>query len=318
MKNSKEMADSVFKIRDFYLEKQRKRKRKLIKVAYIGSSVCIFGLTFMSIYFIVPNRQQILTITVPDVLENTSLSDMSENEIKDTNKVNEMIPTNSTSPEVEMQKSSDEFVETRNHFATENSQIEAEVSQATENEPIQEEIIPSSDNNIEETISPTLDRKEIIPPADSNIKEMISPTLDREEIISPADSNIKETISSAFDVQETLSPSDKSDGFTEENAENIIFDPNEFDIWTLEDIYCSFPQISFEKQYYCLNITITEDMLELAIADITVTGINLNTGDSISADVIVYSFIDSAENDEIAIWFKDRNDYIVYRAEEIE
>lgn len=261
MKNSKEMADSVFKIRDAYLEKQRKRMRRLKKAAYIGSSVCMFALILIGINFTVPGKQQIPTLTVPD---STSYSDASEIETEDTNKVKVTLPTDSISHEVETQKVSDELIETEEHSATEKFQTETNVSQAIESEPTQE------DN------AAPLNPEEIIPPPD------------------------------------------ESNGDTGEVEEDSLYDPNGFDKWTLDDIYRSFPIISFEKQYRCQNITITEDMLELAIANITVTGNNPNASDNISADVVVYSFIDSAENEEIAIWFKGRNDYIVYRAEEIE
>lgn len=261
MKNSKEMADSVFKIRDAYLEKQRKRIRMLKKAAYIGSSVCMFGLILIGINFTVPSKQQIPTLTVPD---STSHSDASESETGDTNKVKVTMPTDSISYEGETQKDSNELIETENHSATENFQTETDVSQAIESEPTQEENSPP------------------------------------------------------FNPEETIPPPDESNGDTGEVEEDFLPDPNGFDKWTLDDIFRSFPIISFEKQYRCQNITITEDMLELAIADITVTGSDPNASDNISADVVVYSFIDSAENDEIAIWFNGRNDYIVYRAEEIE
>lgn len=273
MKNSKEMADSVFKIRDEYLEKQRKRKRKLKKAAYIGSSVCMFGLILVGIHFTVPNKHQIPTITVP---ESTNHSDVSEIETEDTHKVDETLQADSTSNELETQDNSGELIETENHSETKNSQTQIEALQAIESEPAQEENVPPSDSNIGETVPP--------PP----------------------------------DQEETIQPPDKSNPDTDGVEESIVSYPDSFDMWTLNDIYNSFPEISFEKQYRCLNIAITEDMLELAIADITVTGSNCHTAENISTDVVVYSFVDSAEHDEIAIWFKGRNDYIVYRAEEME
>lgn len=261
MKNSKEMADSVFKIRDAYLEKQRKRMRGLKKTAYISSSVCMFALILIGINFTVPGKQQVTTLTVPD---STSHYDASESETEDTNKVKVTLPTDSISHEAETQKGSDELIETEEHSTSENFQTETDVSQAIESEPT------------EEGNASPLNPEEIIPTPD------------------------------------------ESNGDTGEVEEDSLYDPNGFDKWTLDDIYRSFPIISFEKQYRCQNITITEDMLELAIANITVTGSNPNAGDNIFTDVEVYSIIDSAENEEIAIWFTGRNDYIVYRVEEIE
>lgn len=229
MKNSKEMADSVFMIRDAYLEKQRIRKVKLKKAAYIGSSVCMFVLVLAGIHFIISDRQQISDITVSDVSESTSFSGESESETSDT--------------------------------------------------PTQEELVTSSDvvdgGSIEEIIFPSFDEEENIPPHDDS------------------DDSIKQA---------------------KDESESIIADPNGFDTWSLEDIFHSFPEISFEKKYYCADIAIGEGMLESAIADITITGYDIDTGNSISADAVVYSFIDSAEN-EIAVCLKGRSDYIIYRAE---
>lgn len=226
MKNSKEMADSVFMIRDAFLEKQRIRKVKLKKAAYIGSSVCMLALVLAGIQFIIYDRQQVSDITVTDVFESTSFSGGSESETSDT--------------------------------------------------PTQEEIVTSSDvvdgGSIEEIIFPSFDEEENIPPHDDSIEQ------------------------------------------AEDESESIIAEPNGIDTWSLEDIFHSFPEISFEKKYRCADIAIGEGMLGSAIADITITGYDIDTGNSISADAVVYSFIDSAEN-EIAVCLKGRSDYIIYRAE---
>ena len=224
MKNSKEMADSVFMIRDAFLEKQRIRKVKLKKAAYIGSSVCMFGLILVGIHFIISDRQQVSDITVTDVSESTSFSDVSESETNDTH--------------------------------------------------TQKEIVTSSDvvdgGSIEEIIFPSFDEEENIPPHDDS---------------------------------------------EQAEDESIITEPNGIDTWSLDDVCRSFPEISFEKKYRCADIAIGEEMLESSIADIIITGNDIDTGNSISADVAVYSLIGSDENDEIAVWFKGRSDYIIYRAE---
>lgn len=258
MKNSKEMADSVFMIRDAFLEKQRIRKVKLKKAAYIGSSVCMFGLVLAGIQFIISDRQQISDITVTDVSESTSFSGEPESGTNETHKDNEMMPADSTSQEPEIEKIPDKLIE-------------------TERGQRQEEIVTSSDvidgGSIEEIIFPSFDEEENIPPHDDSIDE------------------------------------------AEDESESITADPDGFDAWSLDDIFRSFPEISFEKKYHCADIAIGEEMLESTIADITITGNDLNTGNSIFADAVIYSFTDSAENDEIAVWFKGRSDYIIYRAE---
>ena len=223
MKNSKEMADSVFRIRDTYLEKQRIRKIKLKKAAYVGSSVCMLGLLLAGIHFMLPATQQLPDITASDPYENRISSDVSESETNDTHKDNEMIPADS----------------------------------------------------IEEIIFPPFEQEENIPTQDG------------------ADDSIEQA---------------------EDESEGIVTVQNGFDAWSLDDICRSFPEISFEKKYHCADIAVGEEMLGSAIADITITGNDIDTGNNIFADAVIYSFTGSAENDEIAVWFKGRNDYIVYRA----
>lgn len=58
MKNSKEMADSVFAIRDAYTEKRNKRKKIIKKTAFAGSTVCMFVLIFAGIKQSMPEKPQ--------------------------------------------------------------------------------------------------------------------------------------------------------------------------------------------------------------------------------------------------------------------
>ncbi len=58
MKNSKEMADSVFAIRDAYTKKRNKRKKIIKKTAFAGSTVCMFVLIFAGIKQSMPEKPQ--------------------------------------------------------------------------------------------------------------------------------------------------------------------------------------------------------------------------------------------------------------------
>ena len=57
MKNSKEMADAVFRIRDACLERQAKRKRLVRRIAAAGSAVCMLGLVLVGIRYVHPAQQ---------------------------------------------------------------------------------------------------------------------------------------------------------------------------------------------------------------------------------------------------------------------
>lgn len=56
MKNSKEMADAVFRIRDAYAEKKNKRKLIIKRTALVCSTACMFGLIFGAIKLTAPEK----------------------------------------------------------------------------------------------------------------------------------------------------------------------------------------------------------------------------------------------------------------------
>ena len=56
MKSSKEMADSVFRIRDAYIEKRNKRRLYIKRTAFVTSTACMFVLVFVGIKLTMPER----------------------------------------------------------------------------------------------------------------------------------------------------------------------------------------------------------------------------------------------------------------------
>ena len=56
MKSSKEMADSVFQIRDAYIEKRNKRRLYIKRTAFVTSTACMFVLVFVGIKLTMPER----------------------------------------------------------------------------------------------------------------------------------------------------------------------------------------------------------------------------------------------------------------------
>lgn len=63
MKSSKEMADSVFRIRDAYIEKRNKRRLYIKRTAFVASTACMFVLVFVGIKLTMPERPP----QVPDI-----------------------------------------------------------------------------------------------------------------------------------------------------------------------------------------------------------------------------------------------------------
>ena len=73
MKNSKEMADAVFRIRDACLEQQRRRKRIAGRIAAAGSAVCMLALVFIGIRYVQPAREPL-----PNTLLTTETAALTE------------------------------------------------------------------------------------------------------------------------------------------------------------------------------------------------------------------------------------------------
>jgi hypothetical protein len=70
MKTSKEMADSVFQIRDALNEKKKKRKIIAKKAVYIVSAACMLGGIFLGIRYSSSARKRTPDISVIDTTEN--------------------------------------------------------------------------------------------------------------------------------------------------------------------------------------------------------------------------------------------------------
>ena len=91
MKTSKEMADSVFKIRDAYEEKQRKKRIIRRKAIYAVSTACMFGAIFIGIKYSSSMKHSIPEIAVIDSSEDTETTE----DTHQTNKVTESASTSS-------------------------------------------------------------------------------------------------------------------------------------------------------------------------------------------------------------------------------
>ncbi len=74
MKNSKEMADAVFRIRDACIEKRNKRRIIIKRAALVCSTACMFALVFAGIKIASPERPHGTGITVIEATEGTSVT----------------------------------------------------------------------------------------------------------------------------------------------------------------------------------------------------------------------------------------------------
>lgn len=117
-------------------------------------------------------------------------------------------------------------------------------------------------------------------------------------------------------VATTESSTECTDNGTIGEIENIESEVKTFENYSLNDIYNIFPSILYEKEYLCYKETVDESQLQLAMDDIVIYGYDNLAQEEVSADIIIYCFQGSDENNEIAVCFNGRNDYIIYKSAE--
>lgn len=136
MKTSKEMADSVFKIRDAYEEKQRKKRIIRRNAIYAVSTACMFGAIFIGIKYSSSMKHSIPEIVVIDSSEDTETTE----DTHQTNKVTESASTSSIHLNTESTK------ESKNNTVT-----EASANNMTEAAETDIDIPTTTESDINET-----------------------------------------------------------------------------------------------------------------------------------------------------------------------
>ena len=97
-----------------------------------------------------------------------------------------------------------------------------------------------------------------------------------------------------------------ADSKTDDYVEQEDLQSNYFD-WTLGSLYQTFPEIMLDKAYCCQNQIIENSKIDTVVNVTEITGNN-----GIKADVVIYSILNIDINNEIAIQFTGRDDYIIY------
>ena len=132
MKTSKEMADSVFKIRDAYEEKQRKKRIIRRNAIYAVSTACMFGAIFIGIKYSYSMKHSIPEIVVIDSSEYTETTE----DTHQTNKVTESAFTSSIHLNTESTKESknNTVTEASTNNMTEAAETDIDIPTTTESD----------------------------------------------------------------------------------------------------------------------------------------------------------------------------------------
>ena len=150
MKTSKEMADSVFKIRDAYEEKQRKKRIIRRKAIYAVSTACMFGAIFVGIKYSSSMKHSIPEVAVEDTSEDTE----STEDIHQTTNVTESGSTSSiySNTESTNESNNNTVTEVSSNKPTEAAETdidkasttEADINEGDPDEPAQRQTEPIS------------------------------------------------------------------------------------------------------------------------------------------------------------------------------
>ncbi len=292
MKNSKEMADAVFLIRDAYVKEKQKRDR-IIKVV-ITVSTPIAVLCILTAVMVIQNISFSNIPTVPDN-NLTSSENISNN--------NESIFESKTESNFDNINKSNKEKKTQSekeHNSSKDSSHKLVISSGLHSEK-------ESDIDSSESLQENSNDETYVKPEDTQTQL----ETDNNTIYGETSSDTIKYTSPDTDVE----PQDEAVvSAAEEEFESISSDYNN---WSTEDIYQLFPFIDYNNmRYICVKKIIYQHDLILAIDTIDVTGYNSVQNEEVSASVTVYLFNGCEENNEIAIWFQGKDEYYVYKISE--
>ena len=283
MKTSKEMADSVFKIRDEYEEKQRKKRIIRKKAVYAVSTACMFGAIFIGIKYTSSMKLNIPEVAVVDTTDTTENAE----DTHQTTKVTGTAPTDSTYTNNESTK------ESKINNVTEASSTEPAENKETDTDtPTTEE----SDINEKETDEPTHIQTE---PVSEKTEPIITETK-APEVTEPASSG--DTV-----VQNATTPSGDDSPIVGPEA---IPSTTDWDSLPMEKKYLE-AILDGNIIYLYAEKELSSDMLGDFIAEVQMKGYDGEIEHLCRAKA--YRIKDYSDSEAIAIKFDDSDKYYFYR-----
>jgi hypothetical protein len=283
MKTSKEMADSVFKIRDEYEEKQRKKRIIRKKAVYAVSTACMFGAIFIGIKYTSLMKHNIPEVAVVDTTNATeNIEDTHQ-----TTKVTGTVPTDSTYTNTESTK------ESKINNVTEASSTEPTENKETDTDtPTTEE----SDINEKETDEPTHIQTE---PVSEKTEPIITETKAPEitELVSSGDTAVQNSTTPSGDDSPIVGP-------------EAIPSSTDWDSLPMEKKYLE-AILDSNIIYLYAEKELSSDMLGDFIAEVQMKGYDGEIEHLCKAKA--YSIKNYSDNEAIAIKFDDVDRYYFYR-----
>lgn len=283
MKTSKEMADSVFKIRDAYEEKQRKKRLIRRKAIYAVSTACMFGAIFIGIKYSSSMKHSIPELAVIDSSEDTETTE----DTHQTNKVTESASTSSIYLNTESTK------ERTNYTVT-----EASTNNMAEAAETDIDIPTTTESDINES-----DPDEPIHTDSDPVSVHTEPVITEPKVSeTTAQTSSGETI-----VQNAATPSGDDSPIV---GPEVIPATTDWDSLSMEKKYLE-AILDSNIIYLSAEKELPSDMLDDFIAEVQMKGYDGEIEHNCIAKA--YKIKDYSDNEAIAIKFDDSDKYYFYR-----
>ena len=283
MKTSKEMADSVFKIRDAYEEKQRKKRIIRRNAIYAVSTACMFGAIFIGIKYSYSMKHSIPEIVVIDSSEDTETTE----DTHQTNKVTVSASTSSIHLNTESTKESknNTVTEASTNNMTEAAETDIDLSTATETDTIKSDPDESTHNQTEPIV---LQTEPII--TEIKVSEITKP-------VSSGDTVVQNASTPSGDDSPIVGP-------------EVIPATTDWDSLSMEKKYLE-AILDSNIIYLSAEKELPSDMLDDFIAEVQMKGYDGEIEHNCIAKA--YKIKEYSDNEAIAIKFDDSDKYYFYR-----
>ena len=282
MKTSKEMADSVFKIRDAYEEKQRKKRIIRRKASYAVSTACVFGAILVGIKYS-SMKHSIPEIAVVDTSEDTETIE----DTHQTTKVTELASTSSIYSNTESTKgnNNDIVTEVSSNITIETAETDIDISTATETDTIKSDPDESTHNQTEPIV---LQTEPII--TETKVSEITKP-------VSSEDTVVQNAATPSGDDSPIVGP-------------EVIPATTDWDSLSIEKKYLE-AILDSNIIYLSAEKELPSDMLDDFIAEVQMKGYDGEIEHNCIAKA--YKIKDYSDNEAIAIKFDGSDKYYFYR-----
>ncbi|OPZ21504.1 MAG: hypothetical protein BWZ04_00931 [Firmicutes bacterium ADurb.BinA205] len=287
MKTSKEMADSVFQIRDALIDKRKKRIILARKAVTIAAAACVMGVIFLGVRHIAPERNKRPDISLA---EDTSVS-----EITTTSPASHTAAAKTTSGKAERTTESKTYTSIRENTSV-TSAVTTEI--AEENDGAYTEV------SAERTDDTTNARTR--PAATSQTRITVTEVTKTTAVVTLVPTS--ETSSHNATSEQSVTGASHDHPSTNETQVNVTPASVRWEDLPVEKQYTE--AFIEDRKYISAEKEVSENMLGDYIDEIEMTGYDNETEHNCKAKA--YRLKDCPESEAIAIRFEDSDKYYFY------